>query len=59
MLMFRERRTNVSKRVLLATVVVAATLGSVNNLQGSDRAPETGITLIYNSSTKGEIEECG
>lgn len=48
-----------SKRVLLATIAVAATMGSVNNLQGSDRAPETGVTLIYNSSTKGEIEECG
>ena len=54
-----EGERNVTKRVLLATFVVAATMGSVNNLQGSDRAPETGITLIYNSSTKGEIEECG
>ena len=57
--MSSEGERNVTKRVLLATFVVAATMGSVNNLQGSDRAPETGITLIYNSSTKGEIEECG
>ena len=57
--MSSEGECNVSKRVLLATIVAAATMGSVNNLQGSDRAPETGITLIYNSSTKGEIEECG
>ena len=57
--MSSEGERNVSKRVLLATIVAAATMGSVNNLQGSDRAPETGITLIYNSSTKGEIEECG
>jgi hypothetical protein len=57
--MSSEGECNVTKRVLLATFVVAATMGSVNNLQGSDRAPETGITLIYNSSTKGEIEECG
>lgn len=48
-----------SKRILLATLLVLATLGWVNLLQGNDRAPETGITLIYNSSTKGEIEECG
>jgi hypothetical protein len=31
----------------------------VNLLQANDRAPETGITLIYNPSTSGEIEECG
>lgn len=49
----------VSKRILLATLLVAVSLGWVNLLQGKDRAPETGITLIYNSSTKGEIEECG
>ena len=48
-----------SKRLLFATLIVAATLGWVNLLQASDRPPETGITLIYNSSTKGEIEECG
>ena len=40
-----------SKRILLATLIVVAALGWVNLLQGSDRAPETGITLIYNSST--------
>lgn len=48
-----------SKRILLATVIVVSSLGWVNLLQADDRAPETGITLIYNSSTKGEIEECG
>ena len=48
-----------SKRILLATFVVAASLGWVNLLHSSERPPETGITIIYNSSTKGEIEECG
>jgi hypothetical protein len=49
----------VSRRILLTTLIVLVTLGWVNLLQSSERAPETGITLIYNSTTKGEIEECG
>ena len=48
-----------SRRVSLALLVLALSLGLFGQLQGKSRAPETEIVLLYHSDTKGEIEECG
>lgn len=49
----------VTKRVLLALLLIAATWGFTNQLQGKDRAPETELVFLYHSGTKGETDECG
>jgi len=48
-----------TKRILFALLLVAATWGFASQLQGKDRAPETELVFLYHSGTKGEIEECG
>ena len=48
-----------TKRILLALLLIAATWGFAGQLQGKDRAPETELVFLYHSGTKGEIEECG
>ncbi len=49
----------VTKRVLLALFLIAATWGFTAQLQGKDRAPETELVFLYHSGTKGETDECG
>ena len=48
-----------TRRVLLALLLIAATWGFTAQLQGKDRAPETELVFLYHSDTRGEIEECG
>ena len=48
-----------TRRVLLAAVLIAGFWGLQSQILGKDRAPETELIFLYHSDTKGQIEECG
>ncbi len=54
-----ERGGIVTRRVLLAALLIAAFWGLQSQIQGKDRPPESELVILYHSDTKGEIEECG
>ena len=48
-----------TRRVLLAAVLVAAFWGAQSRIQAKTRSPETELVILYHSDTKGETDECG
>jgi hypothetical protein len=54
-----ERGEVVTRRVLLAAVLIAAFWGAQSRIQAKTRSPETELVLLYHSDTKAETDECG
>ena len=48
-----------TRRVLLAAVLIAAFWGAQSRIQAKPRSAETELVILYHSDTKGETDECG